>query len=123
MTRQLNWQHNILLKKKNITHDNSVIENNPETRKSKRILETKENKNTYKKEEKEEKKPMFQIIKKVQHNNVEDELEDILQHVQMKKHKVTTKNYCYKIKQFVRECNSDAKNLDFLVTDSKKIVH
>ena len=27
---------------------------------------------------KEEKKPKFRIIKKVQHNNVEDELEDIL---------------------------------------------
>ena len=105
----------------NITHDNPVIENNSETRKSKRILEKKENKNIYKKEEKEEKKSTFRIIKKVQHNNVEDELEDILK--QMKKRKVTTKNYRYKIKQFVREYNANVKNLDFLVTDSKNIVH
>ena len=41
----------------------------------------------------------------------------------MKKRKVTTKNYRYKIKQFVREYNPNAKNLDFLVTDSKNIVH
>ena len=39
------------------------------------------------------------------------------------KFKVTTKNYRYKIKQFVREYNSNAKNLDFLVTDSKNVVH
>ena len=41
----------------------------------------------------------------------------------MKKRKVTTKNYRYKIKQFVREYNPNAKNLDFLVTDSKNVVH
>ena len=41
----------------------------------------------------------------------------------MKKRKVTTKKYRYKIKQFVRQNYSAAKNLDFLVTDSKNIVH
>ena len=41
----------------------------------------------------------------------------------MKKRNVTTKNYRYKIKQFVREYNPNAKNLDFFVTDSKNVVH
>ena len=79
----------------------TTIENKLETRKSTRILEQKENKNTYKKEEKEEKKPKFRTINQIKHNSVEDELEYILK--QMKKRKVTTKNYRYKIKQFVRE--------------------
>ena len=41
----------------------------------------------------------------------------------MKKRKVTTKNYWYKIKQFVRQYNPNVNNLDFLVTESKNIVH
>ena len=45
------------------------------TRKTTRVSEKKENKNT---KNKEEKRPKFRIIQKVQHNNVEDELEDIL---------------------------------------------
>ena len=62
----LNDKTQYIVEEENITHDNSVMENNSETRKSKRILEKKENKNIYKKEEKEEKKPTFRIIKKVQ---------------------------------------------------------
>ena len=42
------------------------------------ILEKKENKNIYKKEEKEEKKPTFRTIKKIKHNSVEDEIDYIL---------------------------------------------
>ena len=57
-----------------------MIEIKPEIRKSSRILEQKENKNVYKKEEKEENKPKFRIIKKVQQkfDNVEDEIDEIL---------------------------------------------
>ena len=60
-------------------------------------------------------------MKKIKHNFAEDESEGILK--QMKKCKVTTKNYCYKIKQFVREYNPNANNLDFLITGSKNIAH
>ena len=49
----------------------TVIENKPETRKSTRILEQKENKNVYKNEE--ETKLKFRTVKKVQHNSVEEE--------------------------------------------------
>ena len=35
--------------------------------------------------------------------------------------KITTKNYRLKIKHFVRQYNSNAKKLDFLVTDSKNV--
>ena len=58
---------------------------------------TKRNKYVDKKEE--EKKPKFRVIKKVQHKSVDDELEDIV----MEKRNVTTKNYRYKMKQFVRK--------------------
>ena len=43
------------------------------------LFEKKENKNTYKKEEK---KPKFRIIKKLHHKNVEDDFEDILKQME-----------------------------------------
>ena len=56
----------------------TVIENKPETRKSSRILEQKENTTIIKKEEE---KPKFRIIKQKQlkkHNYVEEEIDEIL---------------------------------------------
>ena len=41
----------------------------------------------------------------------------------MEKRKITTKNYRYKIKQFVREYKPNTNNLDFLVTDSTNVIH
>jgi len=41
----------------------------------------------------------------------------------MEKRNITTKNYRYKIKQFIREYNANAKNLDFFITDSTNIIH
>ena len=71
--------HNMLLKKKKkkIRKKISLYKNKLNI-KSICILQQKENKNIYKKEEKEEKKPKFRIIKKVHHNNVEDEIDEIL---------------------------------------------
>ena len=61
--------------------EQTVMENKPETRKSTRIQKN-ENKNVYKKEEKEKeiKKPILHIVKKEQpkYNNLEEELENIL---------------------------------------------
>ena len=41
----------------------------------------------------------------------------------MEKRNRTTKNYRYKIKQFIREYNPNAQNLDFFITDSTNIAH
>ena len=41
----------------------------------------------------------------------------------MEKRKIKTKNYRYKIKQFVREYKPNTNNLDFLVTDSTNVIH
>ena len=102
-------------------NENPIIiettENKPETRKSTRVLEKKENTNVVNK--KEETKSINS--KNVQSNNIQDELENILQ--QMEKRNITTKNYRYKIKQFIREYNPNAQNLDFFITDSTNIVH
>ena len=84
-------------------------------------MEKKENKNIYKKEEKEEKKPTLRIVKKIKHTTIEEEIENILK--EMEKRKITTKNYRYKIKQFVREYKPNTNNLDFLVTDSTNVIH
>ena len=88
-----------------------------ETRKSTRVLKQKPNTNIVNK--KEENKPIN--ITNTQSNNIQDELENILQ--QMEKRNITTKNYRYKIKQFIREYNPNAQNLDFFITDSTNIIH
>ena len=36
---------------------------------------------------------------------------------------ITNKNYHYKIKQFIRQYKPNTKKLNFLVTDSKNVIH